>query len=29
MLKTYEAIIQDGQVQWLAEQPAFGCFPQN
>lgn len=23
MLKTYEAIIQDGQVQWLAEQPEF------
>jgi hypothetical protein len=21
MLKTYEAIIQDGQVQWLAEKP--------
>ena len=23
MLKTYEAIIQDGQVKWLAEQPEF------
>jgi hypothetical protein len=21
MLKTYEAIIQDGQVKWLAEKP--------
>lgn len=23
MLKTYEAIIQDGQVKWLSEQPEF------